>query len=86
MRPHFEKAREAAAQAAPDPETAEAIRKFWFYDLRAKAADDVAEARGEQAAAKQLGHTSVNTTKRHYLRRGTKVQATKKESVLRHNN
>lgn len=77
LRRHFEKAREAAAVAAPDEETADAIRKFWFYDLRAKAADDVAEARGEQAAAKQLGHTSVTTTKRHYLRRGAKVQATK---------
>lgn len=77
LRNHFEKAREAAALAAPDAETAEAIRAFWFYDLRAKAADDVAEKRGEQAAAKQLGHTSVTTTKRHYLRRGAKVQATK---------
>ena len=77
LRRHFEQAREAAAKAAPDAATANAIRAFWFYDLRAKAADDVAEARGEQAAAQQLGHTSVTTTKRHYLRRGAKVQATK---------
>ena len=77
LRRHFEQAREAAAKVAPDAATAEAIRAFWFYDLRAKAADDVAEARGEQAAAQQLGHTSVTTTKRHYLRRGAKVQATK---------
>lgn len=77
LRRHFEKARESAALAAPDAETAAAIRAFWFYDLRAKAADDVADERGEQAAAKQLGHTSVTTTKRHYLRRGAKVHATK---------
>lgn len=77
LRRHFEKAREAAAKTAPDTETATAIRAFWFYDLRAKAADDVADERGEQAASKQLGHASVSTTKRHYLRRGSKVQATK---------
>ena len=67
----------AAASASGDQEFASAIEAFWFYDLRAKAADDVAEERGELAASKQLGHTSVQTTKRHYLRRGTKVKATK---------
>lgn len=77
LRRHFERARAKAAEAASTPQLAAEIRAFWFYDLRAKAADDVAEARGEQAAAKQLGHASVSTTKRHYLRRGAKVQATK---------
>lgn len=75
IRKAFEAAREAAALATP--KLATKIRAFWFYDLRAKAADDVAEVRGEAAAAAQLGHASVRTTKRHYLRRGAKVQATK---------
>lgn len=77
LRRHFEEARAKAAEASSSPQLAAEIRAFWFYDLRAKAADDVAEKRGEQAAATQLGHTSVSTTKRHYLRRGAKVQATK---------
>lgn len=80
LRRHFEAAREKAATAsekAGNTQMAADIRAFWFYDLRAKAADDVADERGEQAAAKQLGHTSVSTTKRHYLRRGAKVSATK---------
>lgn len=75
LRKAFESTREEAATA--NPKLAKDIRAFWFYDLRAKAADDVAEARGEAAASTQLGHTSVRTTKRHYLRRGAKVQATK---------
>ena len=49
------------------------IKAFWFYDLRAKAADDVAELHGDQAAADLLGHTSVRTTQKHYLRRGKTV-------------
>ena len=76
----FEKARTAAtaqAKQAGNARLAADIEKFWFYDLRAKAADDVAKTRGEQDAAKQLGHASVQTTKRHYLRRGAKVKATK---------
>lgn len=80
LRRHFEVARTKAAEAADaasNKSLAEAIRTFWFYDLRAKAADDVADSRGEQAAANQLGHTSVQTTKRHYLRRGTRVKPTK---------
>lgn len=80
LRSAFESARSnAAAEAGNSGKVALAaqIRTFWFYDLRAKAADDVADERGELAASKQLGHTSVHTTKRHYLRRGTKVQATK---------
>lgn len=80
LRDAFESARAAAAEKAEGAENqqlANDIRKFWFYDLRAKAADDVADERGEQAAADQLGHTSVQTTKRHYLRRGPQVRPTK---------
>jgi integrase len=46
------------------------IAAMWFYDLRAKAADDTADNRGEQAASNLLGHENITTTKRHYLRRG----------------
>lgn len=80
LRKAFETARSDAADEADksgNAALAAQIRAFWFYDLRAKAADDVADERGELAASKQLGHTSVQTTKRHYLRRGTRVQATK---------
>lgn len=68
LRDHFKKAKEAAA--AKHPDLAEAIKEFWFYDLRAKAADDTSSERGEQAASDLLGHDSVKTTRRHYLRRG----------------
>ncbi|WP_272970413.1 tyrosine-type recombinase/integrase [Comamonas terrigena] len=80
LRRHFEEARASAAAAAlkeGHDQLATEITAFWFYDLRAKAADDVADDRGEQAASKQLGHASVSTTKRHYLRRGPRVGATK---------
>lgn len=59
------------------PKLAEAIRAFWFYDLRAKAADDTSDERGDQAASDLLGHDSVKTTQRHYLRRGKIVDPTK---------
>jgi integrase len=68
LRDHFAKAKEAAA--VKHPELAKAIKEFWFYDLRAKAADDTSTERGEQAASDLLGHDSVKTTRRHYLRRG----------------
>lgn len=68
LRDHFAKAKEAAA--AKHPELAEAIKQFWFYDLRAKAADDTSDERGDQAASDLLGHDSVRTTRKHYLRRG----------------
>ena len=80
LRDAFETAREAAAvkaDSAKKPELAAEIRAFWFYDLRAKAADDVAEQRGEQAAADLLGHDTVQTTKDHYLRRGMIVSPSK---------
>lgn len=68
LRDHFAKAKEAAAAKRPD--LAEAIKEFWFYDLRAKAADDTSSQRGEQAASDLLGHDSPRTTRKHYLRRG----------------
>lgn len=68
LRDHFAKAKEAAAEKHPD--LAGAIREFWFYDLRAKAADDTSVQRGEQAASDLLGHDSPRTTRKHYLRRG----------------
>jgi integrase len=68
LRDHFKKAKEEAVEKYP--ELAAAIKEFWFYDLRAKAADDTSTERGEQAASDLLGHDSVKTTRRHYLRRG----------------
>jgi len=75
LRSQFEAAKKLAAQKIPDllPE----IKKFWFYDLRAKAADDISDQRGDQAASDLLGHESVRTTQRHYLRRGKIVAPTK---------
>jgi len=75
LRNHFEDARKAAAIA--NPELADEIKAMWFYDLRAKAADDTADDHGDQAAADLLGHESVKTTQRHYLRRGKKVGPTR---------
>lgn len=48
LRNHFKAAKEAAIAANPKLE--KAIKEFWFYDLRAKAADDVGDERGAQAA------------------------------------
>lgn len=75
LRTQFEEAREAAAKA--HPKLAAEIRAMWFYDLRAKAADDTADERGDQAAADLLGHGSVAVTKAHYLRKGKVVKPTK---------
>jgi integrase len=80
LRNDFVAARKAAAQAAEEngnEELAAEIRKMWFYDLRAKAADDTAEHSGDQAASDLLGHETVTTTKRHYLRRGKVVKPVK---------
>ncbi len=49
---------------------ANAINIIRFYDLRAKAADDVSNVHGEAAAAALIGHESVSTTRRHYPRLG----------------
>jgi len=59
------------------PGLAEEIKQMWLYDLRAKAADDTADGRGEEAARDLLGHASVRTTQRHYLRRRKIVTPTK---------
>lgn len=75
LRKHFVAARAAAAMEHPD--MAEQIAAMWFYDLRAKAADDTADEFGEQAASDLLGHDSVRTTQRHYLRRGKVVAPVK---------
>ncbi|MBS3018392.1 hypothetical protein DJFAAGMI_01124 [Comamonas sp. PE63] len=80
LRKAFDTARSAAAEEADRSSNAALAaqsRAFSFNDLRAKTADDVADMRGELAASQQLGHMSVQTTKRHYLRRGAKVQATR---------
>lgn len=71
----FKRARLTAA--ALHPSIAGQIKTMRFYDLRAKAADDVSDDRGEQAAAELLGHESVTTTRRHYLRKGRIVSPTK---------
>jgi len=75
LRSQFDKARTAAAVKTPG--LAKAIKEFRFYDLRAKAADDTADGRGEEAARDLLGHDSIKTTQRHYLRRGKIVTPTK---------
>lgn len=75
LRTHFHTARKKAADHLP--ELASDIKAFWFYDLRAKAADDTSDDRGDQAASDLLGHDSVKTTQRHYLRRGKIVAPTR---------
>lgn len=75
LRNHFDRARQAAKRK--HPELAEQIDAFKFRDLRAKAADDTADLRGEAAASDLLGHETVKTTQRHYLRRGKIVSPTK---------
>ncbi|MNN55000.1 Phage integrase family protein [compost metagenome] len=75
LRTHFDAAKKRAAKHVP--ELAQEIMAFWFYDLRAKAADDTSDDRGDQAASDLLGHDSVKTTQRHYLRRGKIVAPTK---------
>jgi integrase len=75
LRDHFAKAKAAAAEK--HPELAKAIKEFWFYDLRAKAADDTAEGPGRRGRARPAGPRNVSTTRRHYLRRGKVVGPTK---------
>lgn len=75
LRYQFDRAKEATVKTHPDLKGA--VEAFRFYDLRAKAADDTSDTRGEQAASDLLGHDSVRTTQRHYLRRGKIVAPTK---------
>ena len=67
-------ARNTAASA--DPKLAPSGREFCFYDLQAKAADDVADTLDVEGASNLLGHTNVRTTKKHYLRKGRSVGPT----------
>lgn len=60
-----------------NPEMKSDIKAFHLYDLRAKAADDTSDDRGDQAASDLLGHESIKTTQRHYFRRGKIVAPTK---------
>lgn len=75
LRTQFHKARDVVI--AKSPELEKDVKNFRFYDLRAKAADDTADGRGQEAARDLLGHESVRTTQRHYLRRGKIVTPTK---------
>ncbi|SPD65473.1 Integrase (fragment) [Cupriavidus taiwanensis] len=75
LRSQFTIAKREAKKAYPDQE--ERIEEFWMYDLRAKAADDTSDEKGDAAAADLLGHADIRTTKRHYLRRGKRVAPTK---------
>jgi integrase len=74
VRGRFKKAKTAAAKK--HPEMAEQIMAFWIRDLRAKAADDTSDLKGDSAAADLLGHADAHTTKRHYIRRGKRVAPT----------
>lgn len=88
----FEKARSAAieieqakADMASDPlkrqqhlDQALAIKAFQFRDLRAKAATETDESRGEKEAQALLGHASETMTKRYIRnRRGKLVMPTR---------
>lgn len=75
LRSRFASAKEAAKKAHSDQ--AERIDAFWIYELRANAADDTSDVKGDAAASDLLGHADVRTTKRHYLRRGKRVAPTK---------
>nr|WP_229256815.1 tyrosine-type recombinase/integrase [Duganella lactea] len=75
LRYQFDRARAQAWAAHPDRKAE--LKKFSFKDLRAKAADDTSEVRGDQAASDLLGHETLQTTRRHYLRRGKAVPPTK---------
>jgi len=75
LRSHFDRAKIAAAKESP--QLAADINAFRFYDLRAKAADDTSDDRGDQAASDLLGHDNVKTTQRRYLRRGKIEEPTK---------
>jgi integrase len=75
LRYQFDHAKAAAGKV--HPEMVELLKGFRFYDLRAKAADDTSDDRGDQAAIDLLGYDCVKTIKPHYLRRGKIVAPTK---------
>ncbi|MFZ6756746.1 hypothetical protein ACO0K9_05960 [Undibacterium sp. Ji50W] len=75
LRNHFHEARGLAITENPALESS--IINFWFYDLRAKAADDTSDMLSEQKAADLLCHDDVKATSRHNLRRGKIVVPTR---------
>lgn len=75
MRYRFDKARNAAADSAPNKAVADRIRSIQFRDLRAKAATDIDAL---DKAQKLLGHTKRDMTERYVrARRGEKVSPVK---------
>ncbi|ERF78035.1 integrase [Gallibacterium anatis] len=58
------------------PELEKELANFQFRDLRAKAGTDKSLAENEEAARKQLGHTSLQMTKR-YIRKDKPIAPTK---------
>lgn len=76
LRYAFEAARKKAA--AENPKIEKDIQNFQFRDLRAKAATDVDDISGINAAQAQLGHTTTAMTARYVRhRRGKLVKPTK---------
>lgn len=76
LRYAFEAARKKAA--AENPKIEKDIQNFQFRDLRAKAATDVDDISGINAAQAQLGHTTTAITARYVRhRRGKLVKPTK---------
>ncbi len=61
-----------ATSPGPNGEPPALARRFKFHDLRAKAAEDLAEEAGEEEAQKLLGHENLRTTRRNYLNRRRK--------------
>jgi len=74
LRGAFDRARRAAAAAAPA--LAAQVKAFQFRDLRAKAGTDQAERGGLLEARRQLGHSSVAMTEQ-YVRMGPRVKPTR---------
>lgn len=67
----YKKAQAIAIQK--HPEHAEELAQAQFRDLRAKSATDKSLVSSEEAAQKLLGHSSVNITKRVYIRRSKEI-------------
>ena len=77
LRRRYDTARAAAAGEAlerDDEELAGRIKKFWFRDIRPKAASEIADLR---EASDLLGHTNTAITKRVYRRKGEVAKPTK---------
>lgn len=72
----FDRARDAACEAYPELE--DEIRAYQFRDLRAKAATDMDEKKGIEAAKDQLGHANASMTAKYIRhRQGKLVNPTK---------